>query len=243
MVEYLTCWSSSSDQSILVDGTTYNNIETTYSHTIGNTTYDYTQNELTSMTTNALSESAYRSQYGLSEKELGGTMPEKACNLACDLMLGGSAGNNNYQIVDEILDDAGKPTGRAGGANANATSGINRLSMYLDLGQAIKATVDKRRGSSANDKIGDHFIVIMGKTETIRKTTGADGITKGVVTGTTFRFFDPGTRQISSNGTPMGASPDAMFKINNGRLEGMSPYRGRTTNAQFPYTVSSLRFK
>jgi hypothetical protein len=73
------------------------------------------------------------------------------------------------------------------------------------------------------DKIGDHFIVIMGITEFV---------SNGMITETRFRFFDPGTKH-----TQNGASQSAVLQLSNGRLVGNAPY-----GKHRPYVVSSIRF-
>jgi hypothetical protein len=55
-------------------------------------------------------------------------------------------------------------------------------------------------------------------------------LSKGNVTGYSYRFFDPGTKW-----TEKGVS--GTFNLSNGRLIGVAPYGNHR-----PYTVTSLRF-
>jgi hypothetical protein len=42
------------------------------------------------------------------------------------------------------------------------------MSTALDLGKPTKVNIDCRSGDSSADDIGDHFIVVQGKTETVK---------------------------------------------------------------------------
>lgn len=42
------------------------------------------------------------------------------------------------------------------------------MSTALDLGKPTKVNIDRRSGDSSADNIGDHFIVVQGKTETVK---------------------------------------------------------------------------
>ena len=45
---------------------------------------------------------------------------------------------------------------------------IDNMSTALDLGKPTKVNIDRRSGDSSADDIGDHFIVVQGKTETVK---------------------------------------------------------------------------
>ena len=152
-------WKNSNDASINLNGVSYNNIGANYNHTVGNTTHGYHQNELASVTTDAMSGDNYISQF--SKEDWNGTPAMKACNKACDAMLA-SAGfaSSEHKNKNIIVENDG--TGRAGIANNNAESIIGKMTDMLYAGIPSKACVDIRQGSSSADKIGDHFIVIMG---------------------------------------------------------------------------------
>ena len=143
----------------------------------------------------------------------------KACNKACDAMLA-SAGfaSSEHKNKNIIVENDG--TGRAGIANNNAESIIGKMTDMLYAGIPSKACVDIRQGSSSADKIGDHFIVIMGIKEYI---------SQGKPAGVSYRFFEPGTGQVKYR---IGE-----LNLVNNRLTGNAPY----SNTRH-YTVSSIRF-
>lgn len=62
------------------------------------------------------------------------------------------------------------------------------MSTALDLGKPTKVNIDCRSGDSSADDIGDHFIVVQGKTETVKNQQTAS---------TTFNYFNPGTRYVN----------------------------------------------
>lgn len=62
------------------------------------------------------------------------------------------------------------------------------MNTALDLGKPTKVNIDRRSGDSSADDMGDHFIVIQGKTETVKNQQ---------TTSTTFNYFDPGTRYVN----------------------------------------------
>ena len=211
-------WKNSNDASISIDGATYNNIGENYNHIVGNTTYGYHQNELASITTDVMSGDNYISQF--SKEDWNGTPAMKACNKACDAMLA-KAGfkSENHSQSNIIVENDG--TGRAGVTNGNAEGIIKRMTdNLLYAGIPSKACVDIRPGSSSADKIGDHFIVIMGIKEYI---------SQGQTTGVSYRFFEPGTGQVKYR---IGE-----LNLVNNRLTGYAPY----SNTRH-YTVSSIRF-
>jgi hypothetical protein len=210
-------WREGDAKSIDINGQSYSNIGTTYTTNVDkNTTITYTQNEATSMTTNTMNSSEWVSQY--SKADWDGTPASKACNKASEAMLGkdGDASNGTTKV---IVNSAGD--GRAGTANSGAARAIKSMSTALDFDKPTKVNVDFRSGSGSNDKMGDHFIVVMGKTETL---------SGGKATSTTFRFFDPGTNH-QSKGT---ASTNTLRVVNN-RLVGTHINNG------LPIVVSNIR--
>ena len=166
-----TMWQKGSAE---VEG--YNNIGANYTHNIGDgVSISYTQNEATSITTNTLNSEQYVSQYSKSDWE--GTPASKACNKASDAMLANNGNASSGMTV--VVNNAGD--GRAGAANGNATNAISDMSKALDLDKPTKVNVDFRSGTQSGDKMGDHFVVVQGKTEQL---------SNGRVTSTTFNYFD-----------------------------------------------------
>lgn len=213
-------WRNVNDATITMENLTYINIGESYSHTIGNTTYNYDQNSLGSISVNTMTQGNFISQF--SKDDWDGTNANVACQKACDAMLA-SAGfaSNDYSNSNVIVDNNG---GSAGNANTNASRVIDELIANLYAGFPAKVSVDCKPNSySQADKIGDHFIVIMGITEFV---------SNGMITETRFRFFDPGTKH-----TQNGASQSAVLQLSNGRLVGNAPY-----GKHRPYVVSSIRF-
>ncbi len=187
----------------------YNNIGATFTQNIGNgVSVTYTQNEATSITTHTMNSDQWVSQY--SKTDWDGTPASKACNKACDAMLA-SDGNSSIGMT-VVVDIAGD--GRAGNANGNAANAISDMSKALDADKPTKVNVDFRSGTGSADKMGDHFIVVEGKTEQL---------SKGKVTSTSFHFFDPGTSHSSK-----GTSSSNVLKVNNNRLEGTHINNGKT---------------
>jgi RHS repeat-associated protein len=196
-----TFWKAGNAPTAEKDGVTYNNIGETHSNTVGNTTFNYTQNEITSMTTNVMSESDFISQF--SKSDWNGTPANQACNKASDAMLNGV--NAVSGGMDVIVNNGSD--GRAGTANGRAATAIDKMSNNLDFGLPTKINIDYKAGQSSSDKMGDHFMVVMGKTENI-----SNG---GRVTSTSFRYFDPGTRS-----TTKGTSTSNILNVIGGRLTG-----------------------
>lgn len=88
---------------------------------------------------------------------------------------------------------------------------VTHLNIAIERGTPTITNVDYRDGAASADGIGDHFIVIQGKTETLND---------GKVTSTIFNFFDPGIRNKEK-----GASPNNTIEIINNRLEGKHIYK------------------
>lgn len=194
-------WQEGNAKSIELNGQSYNNIGETYTTQVDkNTSITYTQNEVTSITTNTMNESDWVSQYS---KPMWGTTPaDKACNKACDAMLANEGTKSSGMEV--VVNNAGN--GRAGIANNKASNAIDNMSAAIDLGKPTKVNIDRKPGSSSADGMGDHFIVVQGKTETVNN---------GQVSSTVFNYFDPGTRYISK-----GTSPNNTLTIMNRTLVG-----------------------
>ncbi|MBB3188589.1 hypothetical protein [Microbacter margulisiae] len=122
--------------------------------------------------------------------------------------------------MEVIVNNAGN--GRAGTANNKASDAIDNMSTALDFGIPTKVNVDyKNGGKNSADGMGDHFIVVQGKTEMVNN---------GQVTSTTFHYFDPGTHYIN-----IGTSPSNTLNIMNRTLTGYS----NILNAKI--TVTSIR--
>ena len=202
-------WKEGNAQTVESNGETFHNIGETFSYTQENVTYNYNQNDLVSMTTNVLNESDYVSQYSKSDWD--GTAASKACNKACNAMLENVGVYSNS--MDVIVNEKGN--GRAGVANANAASAINRMNVNLDLGLPTKINVDYRNGSYSADKMGDHFIVVMGKTEYLNNS--------GQVTSTSYRYYDPGTHYITK-----GTASSNILNVIDERLVGTHINNGQS---------------
>ena len=118
-----------------------------------------------------------------------------------------------------IVNNAGN--GRAGSANGNADKAITDMSNAIDQNVPTKVNVDYKPKSGSADKMGDHFVVVEGKTETVKN---------GQVTSTTFRYFDPGT-----NYQDKGTSPSNTLSVMNRTLV------GKNINNSKPIVVTSIR--
>jgi len=210
-----TFWHEGSESFIEIDGVRYRNIGATYSIRQGNVIYNYTQNEVTSMTFIGMDKSNFVSQSS-----------STGCKIACDQMLSKEGVNSNGPRINIVNADA---NGVATTANANATRGINAIDNALESGNPILVGVDYKLIQVNNippngDGMTDHFIVISSKTETLDH---------GKVTSTTYNFFDPRTSN-SANGT----SSLNILQINNNKIIGY--YLGGTAS-NIPYTVTTVR--
>ena len=208
-------WQEGNAERITIGDASYMNIGENYSFTQDNISYNYHQNSLSSISANVMSENNYISQY--SKADWDGTPANAACQKACDAMLASagftSASHSNSGIIVESVN------GSAGSATKNSVQVIESMLYNLYAGYPAKVIVDHSPGSSTADKIGDHFVVIMGVTEYM---------SNGQISGTEFRFFDPGTKW-----TYKGI--EGKFNMEYGRLTGNSPYNNRF------YVVSSVR--
>lgn len=176
-------WKNGNAKTIDVDGTTYQNIGTTYTSNIGDgVSITYTQNEATSIPTTTMEPEQWVSQF--SKSDWNGTPAKKACNKACDAMLK-NTGNEPNGEINQIVQQKGD--GLAGNATLDAGNAIKAMSTSLEFNKPTKVTVDFRKSSSSADKMGDHFVVVMGKTEQLKD---------GRVVSTTFQYFDPGTNFV-----------------------------------------------
>lgn len=194
----------------------YKNIGANYTHSIKDgVSIFYTQNEATSMTTNTMTSDQWVSQYSKSDWD--GTPASKACNKASDAMLAKDGNSSSGMTV--VVNNAGD--GRAGTAKGNATVAISDMSKALDSDKPTKVNVDFRSGTGSGDKMGDHFVVVQGKTEQL---------SNGKVTSTTFHYFDPGTNHQSK-----GTSSSNILKVQNNRLVGTHMNNG------LPIVVTSIR--
>ena len=209
-------WQEGNAKSIELDGQSYSDIGETYTQQVDkNTSITYTQNEVTSITTNTMNKDEWVSQF--SKPYWGETPASKACNKACDAMLANEDVKSAGMVI--VVNNGGD--GRAGTANGNATNATNKMSTALDFGVPTKVNVDYRAKSSSGDGMGDHFIVVQGKTEIINN---------GQVTGTTFNFYDPGTNYQNK-----GTSSNNTLSIMNRTLVGSHINNGK------PIVVTSIR--
>jgi hypothetical protein len=152
-----------------------------------------------------------------SKSDWDGTPASKACNKASDAMLANDGNSSNGMNV--VVNNAGD--GRAGTAKGNASNAIRDMSMALDSDKPTKVNVDFRSGTGSGDKMGDHFVVVQGKTEQL---------SNGKVTSTSFHYFDPGTSHRSK-----GTSSSNILKVQNNRLVGSHMNNG------LPIVVTSIR--
>jgi RHS repeat-associated protein len=212
-------WYTSSDGSTTMwkkgnaDIEGYKNIGANYTQNIDNhTTVTYTQTEVTSMTFTGAEESSWESQR--------------------------TNGTNCYQASSEMLQNEGVETsgrgteilvtgtaanGRAGDANANASTGFAVVDQALENGNPIMVGVDYKNGSPNVDGRTDHFIVVSSKTETLNH---------GAVTSTTYNFFDPRTSYQN-----YGTSSNNQLTISNNKMTGSYNHGGSNYN----YTVTTVR--
>lgn len=211
-------WRSGSDASIDVNNSAYNNIGESYSFVQNGITYNYRQNEIISIGVNVMNGDNFISQFA--QDYWGETPANQACQKACDAMLRSAGFTSSFSsnvIVDNI-------NGSAGSASLKSSQVIAEMTDNLYAGYPSKVSVDIHPGNTSHaDKIGDHFVIIMGVTEYL---------SKGNVVGANYRFFEPGTRHKN-----LGTSSSAVFRLTGGRLVGNAPYGQKR-----PYVVSSIRF-
>jgi hypothetical protein len=118
---------------------------------------------------------------------------------------------NSSNGMTSIVNDGGN--GRAGSANSGAEGAIKKMSAALDSGKPTKVNIDFRPGTGSGDKMGDHFVVVQGKTEQLQN---------GRVTSTTFNYFNLGTSHLSK-----GTSSSNTLGIQNTRLVGSHMNNGQ----------------
>jgi hypothetical protein len=199
-----TYWQKGSEE---IEG--YKNIGTSYTQKINDNTsitWD-NDNKATSTTTNTMTSDEWVSQY--SKPMWGETPADKACNKASDAMLANEGVKSSGMEV--VVNNAGN--GRAGTANDKASNAIDKMSNALDLGKPTKVNVDyKNSGKNSADGMGDHFIVVQGKTETLNN---------GQVMSTSFNYFNPGSHDVKA-----GTSPNNTLNIMNRTLVGPKANNG-----------------
>ncbi len=213
-----TMWQKGSED---VDG--YKNIGANYTQNIGNgASITYTQNEATSMSFATLSESDWETQ---AYKGADGKIKWDGCKKTSDKMIAKADATSNKN--GEIITTTGDSNGVVNGKTGNLDSGVKRMNSTLENGKPVEVGVDWKAKQTHNfkknggDGMTDHFIVIMGKTETLNN---------GAVQGTSYRFFDPGT-QVRSN----GVSKYNTLSVTNGYL------KGSYLNGRKKYTVTTIR--
>jgi hypothetical protein len=111
--------------------------------------------------------------------------------------------------------------GVAGQATANAAEGINAINASLSAGKPIIVGVDYKQADYNDDKLTDHFIIIVGSST----TTNADGSLS-----TVYHFYDPATSR-----SDIGTSSSNTLSLNDGKLTGT--FAGNGNN----YTVTTVR--
>ncbi|WP_210114353.1 DUF6443 domain-containing protein [Hymenobacter aquaticus] len=190
-------WQDSQDKSRDIEGSKYSNVGSTYNQDLGQgITLNYTQNEVTSITYKVIDDSNWVSQI---DENIN-------CYEASARMLE-NEGVQTAGRTSEILIVNQGSKGRAGQPNENAANGLNLIEDSIEKGNPIMVGVDYHDGSPNNDNMTDHFIVVSGKTETVKK---------GITTSTVYNFFDPrtshkekgistsNTLQVGTNGSLTG---------------------------------------
>ncbi|MFA8301429.1 MAG: hypothetical protein ACEPOV_14775 [Hyphomicrobiales bacterium] len=188
-------WKKGNAPVVTSNGEEFNNIGSTYTHISGNVSTTYNQNNAisTSITTNTLSNSDWESQAYFKD----GKIKWDGCKRTSDKMLS-KAGVSSTRS-NEILMTNHDANGVVTTATNNVNTGIEVVDNALDSGEPIIIGVDWKSKQTHNkgkygDKMTDHFIVIMGKTETFNGS--------GQKTSTEYRFFEPGT-QNRTKGTSL----------------------------------------
>ncbi len=220
------CWKKGDAATINVGNEVYKNIGENYSYDTPNGySYDYCQNTMTSFGINVMNENEFISQFD-PNLERGTTAASAACKIACLQMLSNAGTNTSALSMATMVNNVGN--GVAGDAVIDADAKIQLLQDFIfERGLPIIAAVDWKSGYSSGDRIGDHFIVIMGMKYIFNQ---------GKIVNTMYRFFDPGTR-FPANGT----SKSAWLNTVNQRLQGDAPYK-TSSGTVHHYIVTSLRF-
>ena len=207
-------WVEGNESSITRYDQTYNNIGETYSSTTGNTTYNYTQNDITSID--------YTTPTTFQAQTTG-----TGCKVAADAMVTSSGANPSPGRQGEILMADHDANGVATTATANVASGINRIETEIvDNGHAITVGVDYKPkqvnnlSSSGGDGMTDHFVAVV-------------GMNVNVQTGTTsYRFYDPGSRTNGNNAANT-------MSLQGGFLQGRTAFT--VGGQQQPFKVTTIR--
>ena len=142
-----TIWREGNAETIEVDGETYHNIGENYSYTQGNTTFNYNQNDLVSVTEHVLNPSDYESQMkpdGSGKKP----MPEGNCFVQSGKMVAKS-GTTSYESPSNNI--------------SNPQKGIDYINNQIDKGFSVRVHVDR-----TSDGVGDHWVAISSRTTNFR---------------------------------------------------------------------------
>lgn len=204
-------WNESNTPSVLIDGQVYNNIGENYSHTIDGTTYDYTQNDLTSITYTGITGDDWVSQM----------LEKKNCYKASMMMLEKVGVATAGRSSEVVIVDQGE-NGRVKAGNDSFNTGILVINDALESGDPIIVGVDYRSGSPNADGMTDHFVVV---------SSMKQNINNGNVAATTYNFFDPGTRHSN-----YGTSINNTLSVSRNQITGV--YVGKPAE---PYTVVTIR--
>jgi len=199
----------------------YTNLGDTYTSNLGDgVSVTYTQNEATSITYINATESDWESQIS-SDGTIGN------CYTACSQMVANS-GEETAGKLNEVLVANHDENGVVTTANGNQNEGQAIMDITIENGGTLMVGVDYKskqtdnKSSTGGDGMTDHFVTVVGKTETL---------SNGTVTGTTYRFYDPRTSHVSK-GTH---STNTFSKNSKGLFKGS--YYKKSKN----YTVTSIR--
>ncbi len=212
-------WQEGSDD---VEG--YTNIGANYTMDLGGgISVTYTQRDLTSITETVLDQDDFVSMFNDD-----GTRRQKAdgSNVSCY-----DAATEQLEVVGvetagvgtQVLMTSATTSGTAGTTSTDATTGVSVIDKAINSGNPIMVGVDYHDGSPNGDGMTDHFIAISGRTTTL---------SNGVVTWTSYNFFDNRTRHSN-----YGTQSSNTLNLNNNRLTGTYE-QGRRF---YDYTVTTVR--
>jgi len=166
-------WQEGNSASTTINDQVYGNIGETYNQTVGNTTYNYSQNSL---------ESIDYATGATFQAQTTGT----GCKAAADNMVRSSGATPSAGRTGEVLMANHDANGVATTPTANATAGVQRIESAIMDGNAITVGVDYKPQQQNNlapsgDGMTDHFVAVVGMNVNVQ--TGS----------TTYRFYDPGS--------------------------------------------------
>ncbi|UOQ54228.1 DUF6443 domain-containing protein [Hymenobacter cellulosivorans] len=190
-------WQDSKTKEQEIEGQKYSNVGANYKQDLGQgVTLNYTQNEVTSITYTAVENSSWVSQ-----------ITENVNCYEASKMILNNDGVETADRTHEILIANKTKEGRAGDASNQAPNGLNEIDKAIDRGNGIILGVDYHDGSPNHDGMTDHFIVVSGRTDVLKK---------GVVTSSTYNYLDPRTAHKNK-----GVSPNNILTVeSDGKLTG-----------------------